>query len=61
MTQALKTTYTLQLTDDAGGWQEYSQNEYETEAQVHQLASQICGGIPRDEYRVIRVERHVLN
>lgn len=54
------TTYTLQLTDGEGGWTWYSQTEYTAEADIHELASKMYGGIPADEYRVIRIERHVV-
>lgn len=54
------TTYTLQIADGDGGWSWYSQTEYETESDVHQLASQMYGGLKEDEYRVIRIERHAI-
>ncbi|MCW6003815.1 hypothetical protein K1W54_04360 [Micromonospora sp. CPCC 205371] len=58
--QTADTTYTLQIADGDGGWSWYSQVEYETEAEVRELASEMYGGLAADEYRVIRIERHVI-
>jgi hypothetical protein len=54
------TTYLLQIADGNGGWYWYSQTEYDTEAAVRKLASEMYGGLAEDEYRVIRVERHII-
>lgn len=56
----LETTYRLQMLGSDGEWWEYSQAEYTSADAVHQLASEIYGGIPRDEYRLIEISRRVI-
>lgn len=56
----LDTTYRLQISDGDGGWNEYSQVEYTSPDDIHRLASEIYGGLQRDEYRLIRIDRTVI-
>lgn len=55
----LDTTYTLQIAE-GDHWSWYSQVEYETEAEVRDLASRMYDGLKDDEYRVVRIERHII-
>jgi hypothetical protein len=55
----LDTTYRLQLRYD-DGWLDHTQAEYTSAAAVHQLASEMYGGLKPAEYRLIKITRTVI-
>lgn len=56
----LDTTYRIQISDGDGGWSEYLQAEYTSADDIHQLASEMYGGLKPDEYRLIAITRTVI-
>lgn len=56
----LQTTYRIQIKDDTGAWHEHSQAEYESADDIHELAAQMYGGLPRNWYRLVEISRKVI-
>lgn len=55
----LDTTWTIQLDDGDGGWNWYSQVEYDNERECRELAARIYGGEVKT--RLIRIDRTVVD
>lgn len=55
----LDTTYRLQIRT-GGGWEDYSQAEYTSAADVHEFAKDAYGGLKPHEYRLIEIRRTVI-